>query len=79
MDRDITVGMDMGDKNHSVCVLDAEGKVLTQSTVTNTGKAIRKYFGKLNPCRVAMEAGTHSGWVSRICFRLAARKAQAGH
>jgi len=70
MDRDITVGMDMGDKNHSVCVLDAEGKVLTQSTVTNTGKAIRKYFGKLNPCRVAMEAGTHSGWVSRILAEL---------
>jgi transposase len=65
MDTRITVGVDMGDKNHSVCVLDAEGEVLERTTVTNTAKAISKYFGKLEPCRVALEAGTHSGWVSR--------------
>lgn len=66
MEERITVGMDMGDKNHSVCVLDAEGGVRERSTVTNTAKAIRACFGKLQPCRVALEAGTHSGWVSRI-------------
>ncbi|MCG2659420.1 MAG: IS110 family transposase [Kiritimatiellae bacterium] len=66
MSKGITVGMDMGDKNHSVCVLDADGEVLARATVTNTGKAIRKYFGELEPCRVALEAGTHSGWVSRL-------------
>ena len=70
MSKGITVGMDMGDKKHNICVLDAEGEVLTRTTVTNTGKAIRKYFGVLEPCRVAMEAGTHSGWVSRILEEL---------
>ena len=70
MGNGITVGMDMGDKNHNICVLDAEGEVLRRSTVTNTGKAIRKCFGKLGPCRVALEAGTHSGWVSRILEEL---------
>jgi len=70
MSRGNTVGMDMGDKNHNVCVLDAEGEVLARAAVTNTDKAIRKYFGKLEPCRVAMEAGTHSGWVSRILEEL---------
>jgi len=70
MKRDITVGMDMGDKNHSICMLDAEGEVLGRGTVTNTGNAIRKYFGKLEPCRVALEAGTHSGWVSRLIEEL---------
>jgi len=70
MEKRITVGMDMGDKNHSICVLDVEGEVLTRRTVTNTAKAIRKYFGKLEPCRVALEAGTHSGWVSRILEEL---------
>ena len=70
MKNGITVGMDMGDKNHSVCVLDAEGKVVTRTTVANTGTAIRKYFGGLEACRVAMEAGTHSGWVSRILEEL---------
>jgi transposase len=70
MNQGITVGMDMGDKNHNVCVLDGEGKVLTRIIVANTGTAIRKYFEKLAPCRVAMEAGTHSGWVSRILATL---------
>ena len=70
MEKRITVGMDMGDRNHSVCVLDVEGQVLERATVTNTALAIRKYFGKLEPCRVALEAGTHSGWVSRILEEL---------
>ena len=66
MENGITVGMDMGDKTHSVCVLDADGEVQERTTVTNTGEAIRQYFGKLEVCRVAIEAGTHSGWVSRL-------------
>jgi transposase len=70
MENGITVGMDMGDKNHSVCVLDAEGNVLKRGTVTNTAGAIRKYFSKVKACRVVMEAGTHSGWVSRTITEL---------
>lgn len=70
MENNITVGIDMGDKKHNVCVLDVNGNVLRHSTVTNTAKAIRKYFGKLDPCRIAMEAGTHSAWVSRILEEL---------
>lgn len=66
MNKGITVGIDMGDKNHSICVLDAEGEVLSRSTLANTSTAVRKYFGKMELCLVAMEAGTHSGWVSRI-------------
>ena len=70
MESGITIGMDMGDKNHNVCMLDAQGEVLARSTVTNTAMAIRKHFGSLEPCRVALEAGTHSGWVSRILQEL---------
>ena len=66
MEKRITVGMDMGDKNHSVCVLDAESEVQERTSVTNTARAIQKYFSKLPSCRIALEAGTHSGWISRI-------------
>jgi transposase len=66
MGKDITVGMDMGDKEHVVCILDSKGKVIKRDKVRNTGEAIRKYFKKLAPCRMGLEAGTHSGWVSRI-------------
>ena len=70
MGSDITIGMDMGDKNHSICVLDSDGDVLKRNTVTNTADAIRKHFSGLPACRVALEAGTHSGWVSRLLEEL---------
>ena len=66
MGSSITIGVDMGDRNHSICVLDNDGKVIERTTVSNTDKAIRKYFEKLEPCLIALEAGTHSAWVSRI-------------
>lgn len=70
MNRGITIGMDMGDKNHEVCEMDADGKVRTRATVTNTAQGIRKYFENREPCLVAMEAGTHSAWVRRILEEL---------
>jgi len=65
-----TIGMDMGDRKHNICVLDAEGEILSRTTVVNTTQGIRKYFRELEPCLVAVEAGTHSGWVSRIIEQL---------
>lgn len=70
MNTGITIGMDMGDKKHDICIVDCDGKVIKRSKVTNTAAAIRKYFGKSEPCRIAMEAGTHSSWISRILEEL---------
>lgn len=66
MSKTMTIGMDMGDKSHRICVLDDQGEVIERATVANTAQGIRKSFGKRDRCRVALEAGTHSGWVSRI-------------
>ncbi len=65
MGNDITVGVDMGDKSHAICILDAEGEGKVRDSVVNTAKAIRKYFKDFEPCVIALEAGTHSGWISR--------------
>lgn len=73
MNRGITIGLDMGDKTHSICVLDAEGAVVSRAEIANTSTAIRKYFGRWEASLVAMEAGTHSGWVSRILEELGHR------
>ena len=64
------MGLDMGDKSHTVCILDGPGQVVERDEVGNTGEALRKRFAKMKPCLVAMEAGTHSGWVSRILEEL---------
>ena len=65
-----TVGLDMGDKSHTICVLDWQGQVVERDEVANTAVAIRKRFAETKPCLVALEAGTHSGWVSRILEEL---------
>ena len=70
MKEGITVGMDMGDKKHKINIIDSDGEIIKESFVSNTATGIRKYFGKLPPCTVAMEAGTHSRWVSQILDEL---------
>lgn len=70
MNTRITVGLDMGDKSHSICVLDPDGNVVERSQVANTALAIRRRFGGQPPCLVALEAGTHSAWVSRVLEEL---------
>ena len=61
-----TIGMDMGDRNHTICTLAPSGKVMSRNTVSNTAVALRKCFKKLEPALFAIEAGTHSAWVSRV-------------
>jgi hypothetical protein len=32
----VTLGLDLGDRQHSTCVLDAEGEILTEDQLVNT-------------------------------------------
>jgi transposase len=62
--------MDLGDKKHEVCVLDAEGKVIMRKQVMNTRQAVKKCFEDCKEVVVVMEAGTHSPWISRMLEEL---------
>jgi transposase len=61
----ITIGMDLGDKFHVLRELDAEGRVVGEARISSTRAALEKSFARRAPCVVAIEAGTHSPWVSR--------------
>ena len=61
----ITVGMDLGDRWSRYCLLDEEGVVITEGSAVTTKAGIAKVFGPLPGCRVAIEVGCHSPWVSR--------------
>jgi transposase len=65
MKEGTTIGMDMGDKSHRICVLGEDGAVLLEKEVQNTRAAIRVCFKDYERATIAIEAGTHSGWVSR--------------
>ncbi|MCH7917138.1 MAG: IS110 family transposase [Planctomycetes bacterium] len=69
----VTIGIDLGDKNHEVCVLDNAGEVIDRFMVGNTKSQLQKVFAKYAGALVAMETGTHSPWVSRVLVALGCR------
>ncbi len=62
----LTIGMDLGDKTSRYCILDEGGQVLREGGVATNRKKMTEFFLKLEPCRVAIEVGTHSPWLSRL-------------
>lgn len=62
----VTVGMDLGDRYSQICVLDEAGEMVEQGRVPTTDKAVRQRFAAMERCRIAIEAGTHSAWLSRV-------------
>jgi transposase len=65
----LTVGMDLGDKASRYCVVDNNGEVVREGSVGTTKKALAQKFGPMRRCRIALEVGTHSPWVSRLLSR----------
>ena len=61
----VTIGMDLGDKNNAVYILDKSGREVLSGTIDNNADAIREFFSQYPGATVAIEAGTHSPWISR--------------
>jgi len=62
----LTIGLDLGDRSSRYCVLDQAGKIALEQEVETRREALQKRFGALAGSRIALEAGTHSGWVARL-------------
>jgi len=59
-----TIGIDLGDKSHQICLLDADGQITKERQVPNTHRGLEKALAQLAPSLVVIEAGTHSPWIS---------------
>jgi transposase len=68
--RVVTVGMDVGDRLSHYCALDADGSVLAEGRVATTPAAIELHFKAAGRKRIAIEAGMHSPWLSRLFQRM---------
>src|SRR5215510_9159601 len=68
--RQLTIGMDLGDRSSFYCVLDESGKVILEEKLPTTPEAMKQTFAKIPVSRLAMETGTHSPWVSRLLTQL---------
>ena len=63
----VTAGLDLGDKYSYLCLIETEsGEVIEEGRLRTTPEAFRRRFASEQPIRIAIEAGTHSPWVSRL-------------
>ncbi len=63
----ITIGADIGDRYSHLCLLDTEtGDVVKESRIATAPAAFERRFVGSAPARIAIEAGTHSPWISRL-------------
>lgn len=70
MKNHIIIGMDLGDKNHIAVVLDADGNEIECTNLVNTKVSVNRFFQKYSEATVALEAGTHSPWISRLLQKI---------
>jgi transposase len=63
----MTAGLDLGDIYSYLCLIDTEsGEVIEEGRLRITPEALRRRFASEQPLRIAIEAGTHSPWTSRV-------------
>jgi len=62
--------LDLGDRNSWYCPLDEAGQIQQEQRVRTHAKVLREVFGDLLRSRIALEAGTHSPWISRLLSEL---------
>jgi transposase len=66
----LIVGLDLGDKFSYITIVDQDGEIIEESRLPTTKASFQRKFSALQPCRVAMEVGTHSRWASHLLTEL---------
>jgi transposase len=69
-DKQLTIGLDLGDRSSFYCVLNSSGEVIQEERVATSPETMKKRFEKMPASRIALETGTHSPWVSRLLSEL---------
>ena len=61
-----TIGIDLGDRRHTVCVLSARGDSVDELALTNTRENLLAFARRHPGATIILETGTHSPWVFRL-------------
>ena len=69
----LTVGIDLGDRKHAICIIDHKGEVIQECMISNTREDIAQFFKDYPGALIAMEVGMHSPWLSRFLKELGHR------
>jgi transposase len=65
-DYQAVVGLDVGDRKTHYCVLGLDGELVIEGAVATRKASLRVQFEGKVKMRIALEAGTHSPWISRL-------------
>jgi len=60
----LTIGIDLGDRTSRYCILDERGEIVSEERLATSKEGFNSLLEKMPRSRVALEAGTHSPWVS---------------
>jgi transposase len=60
------VGLDLSDRTGQFHAIDDEGKTIETGKVTLGAVELQRWAGAIAPTVIAIEAGTHSPWISRL-------------
>jgi len=71
--NELTLGLDLGDRRHHYCALDASGVILVEDAMPNTRECLAQLCARFPAALFIMETGTHSPWVSRLLEQLGHR------
>jgi transposase len=66
----LVTGLDVGDRKIFYCALDASGAVTAEGSMVTKDSALRTHFEGKARMRIALEAGTHSAWISQLLTSL---------
>jgi transposase len=65
-DYQAVVGLDVGDRKTHYCVLSLDGELVVEGAVATRKATLRVQFEGKARMRIALEAGAHSPWISRL-------------
>lgn len=68
--RVVTVGIDVGDHFSYYCAIDADGSVVAEGRIATMAGAIELELKGVARKTIAIEAGMHSPWLSRLLTKL---------
>src|SRR3990170_3792185 len=64
------IGLDLGDRQSHLVILDQGGELVEEARLPTTQASLAHKFSGIPACRVAIEVGAHSRWVSALLPRL---------
>ena len=64
--KKLTLGLDLGDRRHHVCVLDAAGEIVAEEVIVHRREVLTAFFARYPGATVVRETGTHSPRGSRL-------------